>query len=170
MVRASGSAEPGLKLPSRLRREFAPRLLAWNAVHGRSHLPWQNTRDPYRVWLSEIMLQQTTVAAVGRYYREFLKRWPNVRRLAEAPLDDVLGAEVADESVDQGLSCGTEQGARRDRRGGEIAVCFGKQRVTDNGRNRIGEAVEIDLGERNLGQGCELGRGGASYGLLDRWL
>ncbi len=48
--------------------------------------------DPYRVWLSEIMLQQTTVQAVGNYYRKFLTRWPNVKALAAAPLDDVLAA------------------------------------------------------------------------------
>src|SRR5690606_8681987 len=48
--------------------------------------------DPYHVWLSEIMLQQTTVQAVGNYYRKFLSRWPNIRALAAAPLDDVLAA------------------------------------------------------------------------------
>lgn len=70
-------------------------LLAWYDVHRRA-LPWRAKRgkraDPYHVWLSEIMLQQTTVQVVGRYYREFLKRWPTVRHLAAAPLDDVLGA------------------------------------------------------------------------------
>jgi A/G-specific adenine glycosylase len=64
-------------------------------VHRRD-LPWRaklgEAADPYRVWLSEIMLQQTTVAAVGPYYRAFLKRWPTVKRLAAASLDDVLGA------------------------------------------------------------------------------
>src|SRR3954466_1891473 len=73
----------------------APALLAWYDVHKRD-LPWRakagEAADPYRVWLSEIMLQQTTVAAVGPYYRAFLKRWPNVKRLATASLDDVLGA------------------------------------------------------------------------------
>ncbi|HEY8358210.1 MAG TPA: A/G-specific adenine glycosylase, partial [Ramlibacter sp.] len=53
--------------------------------------PWQNTRDPYRVWLSEIMLQQTQVAAVLGYYQRFLDRFPDVAALAAAPLDDVLG-------------------------------------------------------------------------------
>ncbi len=73
----------------------ATRLLAWYDIH-RRELPWRarpgETADPYRVWLSEIMLQQTTVQVVGRYYREFLRRWPSVKRLAAAPLDDVLGA------------------------------------------------------------------------------
>jgi A/G-specific adenine glycosylase len=69
-------------------------LLDWYDVHKRD-LPWRAKRgaaEPYHVWLSEIMLQQTTVAAVKPYYRSFLKRWPNVRALASAPLDDVLGA------------------------------------------------------------------------------
>ena len=70
-------------------------LLAWYDVHRRD-LPWRakpgQASDPYRVWLSEIMLQQTTVAAVGPYYREFLARWPDVGRLAAASQDEVLAA------------------------------------------------------------------------------
>jgi A/G-specific adenine glycosylase len=70
---------------------FASRVVRWQATHGRNTLPWQNTRDPYRVWLSEIMLQQTQVAAVLGYYQRFLDRFPDVQSLAAAPLDDVLG-------------------------------------------------------------------------------
>ena len=70
-------------------------LLTWYDANRRD-LPWRakpgQVSDPYRVWLSEIMLQQTTVAAVGRYYRAFLKRWPDIASLARASLDDVLGA------------------------------------------------------------------------------
>jgi A/G-specific adenine glycosylase len=69
---------------------FAGRIVRWQCTHGRHALPWQNTRDPYRVWLSEIMLQQTQVAAVLGYYARFLERFPDVRALAAAPLDDVL--------------------------------------------------------------------------------
>ena len=53
-------------------RDFAPRLMAWQRQYGRHDLPWQQTRDPYRVWLSEIMLQQTQVATVLAYYQRFL--------------------------------------------------------------------------------------------------
>ncbi|MDE2134043.1 MAG: A/G-specific adenine glycosylase [Alphaproteobacteria bacterium] len=71
------------------------RLLAWYDVHRRD-LPWRAkpgaAADPYRVWLSEIMLQQTTVQAVAGYYRKFVGRWPTVRALAEAAPDDVLAA------------------------------------------------------------------------------
>ena len=70
-------------------------LLAWYDRH-RRRLPWRalpgETPDPYRVWLSEIMLQQTTVAVVGSYFRDFLQRWPTVEALAAADLDQVLHA------------------------------------------------------------------------------
>jgi A/G-specific adenine glycosylase len=71
----------------------AATLLDWYDIHAR-RLPWRampgELSDPYAVWLSEIMLQQTTVAAVGSYYRDFLSRWPNVEALAAAPIDDVM--------------------------------------------------------------------------------
>jgi A/G-specific adenine glycosylase len=69
---------------------FAARVVRWQRSHGRSTLPWQNTRDPYRVWLSEIMLQQTQVATVLGYYERFLARFPDVQALAAASLDDVF--------------------------------------------------------------------------------
>lgn len=71
--------------------EFASRLIAWHAFHGRHDLPWQHTQDPYRVWLSEIMLQQTQVDTVIPYYQRFLVCFPDVQSLAAAPSDDVLG-------------------------------------------------------------------------------
>lgn len=64
--------------------------MQWQASHGRNHLPWQQTRDPYRVWLSEIMLQQTQVATVLGYYPRFLAQFPDVASLAAAPEDAVL--------------------------------------------------------------------------------
>lgn len=68
---------------------FAQRLIDWQSTHGRHDLPWQ-VSDPYRVWLSEIMLQQTQVITVIPYYARFLARFPDVANLAAAPLDDVL--------------------------------------------------------------------------------
>jgi len=70
---------------------FASRVVRWQQEHGRNSLPWQNTRDPYRVWLSEVMLQQTQVATVLEYYARFLARFPDVNALAAAQLDEVLG-------------------------------------------------------------------------------
>lgn len=68
---------------------FAGRIVRWQRIHGRNSLPWQATRDPYRVWLSEIMLQQTQVATVLDYYARFLDRFADVRALAAAELDEV---------------------------------------------------------------------------------
>lgn len=70
--------------------DLAERLVAWQHQDGRHHLPWQKVRDPYRVWLSEIMLQQTQVTTVLGYFERFLQRFPDVQALASAPLDDVL--------------------------------------------------------------------------------
>jgi len=78
----AGSAQP---------EGFAHRLVDWQRSHGRHHLPWQQNRDPYRVWLSEIMLQQTQVQTVVAYYQRFLERFPNVKALAQAHQDEVLG-------------------------------------------------------------------------------
>ena len=70
--------------------DFAAALLAWFDVSGRHDLPWQHPRTPYRVWLSEIMLQQTQVQVVVRYFERFVAALPDVASLAAAPLDDVL--------------------------------------------------------------------------------
>jgi A/G-specific adenine glycosylase len=69
---------------------FSADLIGWQQVHGRHTLPWQNTRDAYLVWLSEIMLQQTQVSAVLGYYARFLERFPTLRDLAAAPVEDVM--------------------------------------------------------------------------------
>jgi A/G-specific adenine glycosylase len=69
---------------------IAPRLLAWHAKAGRHDLPWQQERSAYRVWVSEIMLQQTQVATVIPYFERFMERFPDVRALADAPPDEVL--------------------------------------------------------------------------------
>jgi A/G-specific adenine glycosylase len=69
---------------------FASRVIAWQRTHGRRGLPWQDTRDAYRIWLSEVMLQQTQVGTVLEYYARFVARFPDVRSLAEAPVEQVL--------------------------------------------------------------------------------
>ena len=74
--------------------DFAGRLVAWQRAAGRHDLPWQNTRDPYRIWLSEIMLQQTQVATVIPYFQRFLERFPTLQALAEAS-PDVVSAHWA---------------------------------------------------------------------------
>lgn len=65
-------------------------LITWHTAHGRHDLPWQNTRDAYRIWLSEIMLQQTQVSTVIPYYQRFLKTFPSITELADAAQDEIL--------------------------------------------------------------------------------
>lgn len=81
----SASADARRKVAS-----FARRLIDWQRRHGRHDLPWQGTRDPYRIWVAEVMLQQTQVATALRYYSRFLESFPDVAALARAPLDAVL--------------------------------------------------------------------------------
>lgn len=69
---------------------FSQRLLEWFSLHGRDTLPWQVNPTPYRVWISEVMLQQTQVATVIPYYQRFIARFPDIGALAAAPLDEVL--------------------------------------------------------------------------------
>jgi len=73
-----------------MHKNFAKAVLHWFDDHGRKDLPWQQSRTPYRVWVSEIMLQQTQVTTVIPYYERFMRRFPNVKSLADAPVDEVL--------------------------------------------------------------------------------
>ncbi len=77
-------------LTKRHRDKFAKQVLTWFDEHGRKHLPWQQNPTPYRVWVSEIMLQQTQVATAIPYFKRFMQRFPNLEALATAPIDDVL--------------------------------------------------------------------------------
>lgn len=70
--------------------DFSSRLIAWQKQFGRHDLPWQNTTDPYAIWISEIMLQQTQVSAVIGYYSRFMQRFPTIAALANASQDEVL--------------------------------------------------------------------------------
>jgi A/G-specific adenine glycosylase len=78
------------KAPFNTEDGFAVRVLRWAKTHGRHDLPWQQQRTVYRVWVSEIMLQQTQVATVIPYYQRFMARFPDLNSLANSPLDDVL--------------------------------------------------------------------------------
>ena len=85
------AAEASRRLPGAAGPDsFAGRLLAWFAAHGRHDLPWQIGADAYRVWVSEIMLQQTQVRTVVPYYERFVARFPDLATLAAADVDDVL--------------------------------------------------------------------------------
>jgi len=73
-----------------MNQNFSKSVLIWFDRYGRKHLPWQQDINPYRVWLSEIMLQQTQVTTVIPYFERFIKKFPNVKSLAQAPIDEVL--------------------------------------------------------------------------------
>ncbi len=141
-----------LPLDSAWRDEFVARLLAWGADQ-RSHLPWRaadddGRRDPYRVWVAEIMLQQTGVTTVGPYYDRFLARFPTVAALAAAPVDDVL-------KVWQGL--GYYARARHLHRAAQIIVAEHGGRVPSDtdalarlpgiGRYTLGAILSIAFGQ-----------------------
>ena len=85
--RADAPADPGAAQAGVL---VARALITWHERCGRHDLPWQRDRSPYRVWVSEIMLQQTQVNTVVPYYERFMQRFPDIQTLADAPLDDVL--------------------------------------------------------------------------------
>ena len=70
--------------------QFSQKILKWFDQYGRQDLPWQHNPTPYRVWVSEIMLQQTQVATVMDYFKRFMKHFPNLSTLAKAPLDEVF--------------------------------------------------------------------------------
>ena len=70
--------------------DFSRRLLAWYGRHGRKDLPWQASRDPFHIWVSEIMLQQTQVTTVIPYFERFIERFPDIASLAQAAQDEVL--------------------------------------------------------------------------------
>jgi len=71
-------------------KSFADLLIAWHAKSGRHHLPWQKSKDPYAVWVSEIMLQQTQVTTVIDYYNRFMKKFPTIKALALADEEEVM--------------------------------------------------------------------------------
>src|SRR6476660_2424719 len=86
-IRSHESRPPGDEART---TSFATRIIQWQREHGRHDFPWQNTRDPYRIWVSEIMLQQTQVSAVIPYYQRFVARFRDVQTLAAAEADEVL--------------------------------------------------------------------------------
>jgi len=81
---------PNINMSSKDNSAFSQAVLSWSDQHGRKHLPWQQDISPYKVWISEIMLQQTQVATVIPYFERFMERFPDVHALAEAEQDEVL--------------------------------------------------------------------------------
>jgi A/G-specific adenine glycosylase len=128
---------------------IAPALLDWHAQHGRHDLPWQHDRTPYRVWVSEIMLQQTQVATVLPYYQRFMQRFDSVRALADAPIDDVLHLWTGLGYYARARNLHRAAIRVRDEFGGEFPGTF--EQVADLpgiGRSTAGAILALSRGER----------------------
>ena len=130
--------------------DFSARLLAWHARHGRHDLPWQRRRTAYRVWVSEIMLQQTQVATVVPYYRRFLERFPGVRALADAPLDEVLHLWTGLGYYARARNLQRAAQAVRDRHGGRFPKDFDAVAALPGiGRSTAGAILALTLDQRH---------------------
>ncbi|HXW10758.1 MAG TPA: A/G-specific adenine glycosylase [Steroidobacteraceae bacterium] len=130
--------------------EFAPALLRWYEQDGRKHLPWQRDPTAYRVWVSEIMLQQTQVATVAGYYERFMARFPDVRRLAAAPLDEVLHLWSGLGYYARARNLHRAAQAIVQRHGGEFPATLDEvMELPGIGRSTAGAILALSRGERH---------------------
>ncbi|MFO1430010.1 MAG: A/G-specific adenine glycosylase [Candidatus Competibacteraceae bacterium] len=130
--------------------EFSQRLLGWFADHGRKDLPWQRQPTPYRVWVSEIMLQQTQVTTVIPYYERFLARFPAIDALADAPLDEVLHLWAGLGYYARARYLHRAAGIIRDRYGGEMPLEFSAlAQLPGIGRSTAGAILALAAGQRH---------------------
>ncbi len=128
---------------------IAARLLDWHARQGRHDLPWQQHRTPYRVWVSEIMLQQTQVATVIPYYQRFMERFPTLRALADAPIDDVLHLWSGLGYYARARNLHRAAARVRDEFGGEFPATFSEvEGLPGIGRSTAGAILALSRGER----------------------
>ena len=130
--------------------DFAARLLAWHERHGRRDLPWQIDPTPYRVWVSEIMLQQTQVQTVIPYYERFLARFPDIVALAAAPLDAVLHLWSGLGYYARARNLHRAAQSVRDRHGGGLPETFDELAALPGvGRSTAGAILSLALGQRH---------------------
>ncbi len=130
--------------------EFAERLLAWHGQHGRRNLPWQQQPTPYRVWVSEIMLQQTQVATVSSYYQRFLIRFPDVESLAAGSIDEVLHLWSGLGYYARARNLHRAARQIRDQHGGRFPRTFDDLLAMPGiGRSTAGAILALSLGQRH---------------------
>ena len=128
---------------------FAEALLAWQAIHGRHDLPWQQDRTAYRVWISEIMLQQTQVATVIGYFQRFVARFPDPAALAGATVDEVLHLWTGLGYYARGRNLHRAAIRIRDEFGGEFPTRFEDvESLPGVGRSTAGAILAISQGQR----------------------
>ena len=129
---------------------IGPALVAWQARSGRHDLPWQTDRTPYRVWVSEIMLQQTQVSTVIPYFLRFMARFPDVRALADAPVDEVLHLWTGLGYYARARNLHRAAQAVRDRHGGEFPREFDAVAALPGiGRSTAGAILALATGARH---------------------
>lgn len=129
--------------------DFAAALVAWHEQQGRHDLPWQLDRTPYRVWVSEIMLQQTQVATVIPYYHRFMQRFPTVKALADAPIDDVLHLWTGLGYYARARNLHRAACRIRDEFNGEFPTTFEQvASLSGIGRSTAGAILALSRGER----------------------
>lgn len=130
--------------------QFAPELIAWHARAGRHDLPWQRERTAYRVWISEIMLQQTQVSTVVPYYQRFMQRFPSVRSLADAPIDEVLHLWTGLGYYARARNLHRAAVVVRDEHGGEFPLTFEAVAALPGiGRSTAGAILALSTGARH---------------------
>src|SRR5215467_12954792 len=129
--------------------ELATALVAWHKQQGRHDLPWQHDRTSYRVWVSEIMLQQTQVTTVIPYYQRFMARFPTVTALADAPIDDVLHLWTGLGYYARARNLHRAACRIRDEFGGEFPVTFAEvASLRGIGRSTAGAILALSQRER----------------------
>jgi A/G-specific adenine glycosylase len=132
------------------RQTLAPRLLSWHAHHGRHALPWQRERTAYRVWVSEIMLQQTQVATVMPYFERFMERFPEVTALADAQVDEVLHLWTGLGYYARARNLHRAARQIRDQHGGEFPRDFAAAvKLPGIGRSTAGAILALATGARH---------------------
>ena len=150
--------------------DFATRLLAWFDEHGRKDLPWQQGITPYRVWVSEIMLQQTQVTTVIPYYERFMASFPTVNALADAPLDEVLHHWSGLGYYARARNLHRTAQLIRDEHGGEFPTDFETVvGLPGIGRSTAGAILSIASGQRHAILDGNVKRVLARYHALDGW-
>jgi A/G-specific adenine glycosylase len=150
--------------------DFASAVLAWFERHGRTDLPWQREATPYRVWVSEIMLQQTQVATVVRYFDRFTSRFPDVRALAAAPLDDVLHHWSGLGYYARARNLHRAACQVCDEHGGELPRDLeGMQALPGVGRSTAGAVLSLAGGQRQVILDGNVKRVLARYGAVPGW-
>ncbi|MEM9688531.1 MAG: A/G-specific adenine glycosylase [Pseudomonadota bacterium] len=150
--------------------DFSSRVLAWFDEHGRKHLPWQQPKDPYRIWVSEVMLQQTQVQTVIPYFERFMQRFPTVESLADAPVDDVLAHWSGLGYYARARNLHKAAIAIRDQHGGVFPRAFDDvSGLPGIGRSTAGAILSLSHGDRYAILDGNVKRVLARHAAIDGW-